>query len=112
MSQLKKEPAWLSAKIDQRLAMMADVITSESGTTDAEMTELLKSQLTVMMTPLTEPAEGATIADMQRWERECDNCGAYSPPGTMFFTGHASRTKWETQIVFMFGMCGTCKELA
>jgi hypothetical protein len=99
------EPAWLSAKVDQKLALMSEVFSLMPD----KLVEKSLSEYDTMLTPLTEPKEGATPADFERWDSTCDNCGAYCP-GTLF-TGQVLRLKWNTKIIFMFGVCKTCKVL-
>jgi hypothetical protein len=90
-----KEPAWITAKVDQRLALMA-----EAGIDAFKDTELV-------MTPLAEPSKGCTDAEYRRWDRTCDNCGAYCP--RQFFTGHVVRRWRGVQVIFSFGVCLGCK---
>lgn len=104
----KGKPAWLTAKVDQRLAFMAEQF-GAAGTTDQMIEAFLKAQPTVLFTPLTEPPENATDAEFERWDRTCDNCGKHCTG--RFFTGSVVREKWDTQVIFMFGTCETCKEL-
>lgn len=92
------EPAWLAAKIDQRVAFLR---THGVGPeVDADF----------VMTPLTEP-EGEGGAAMDRWERTCDNCGAYCPDPIPFWTGSAARDIGTVQVIIMFGTCKGCKDL-
>lgn len=101
MSDLRPEPTWLVSKIDQRLALMEE-----------HMGNAADVPAQVVMTPLTEPGEDATKEDFERWERTCDNCGRYCPPDSEFYTGHSVRMRGEVQVIFMFGVCPDCKELA
>lgn len=96
-----QEPPWLSAAVDQRLAYMIPHLQGvDVGA--------------IITTPLTEPGPGSTEADRERWERACDNCGAYTPEGptSPFYTGHVERrlSTGHRAAVF-FGMCQTCKDL-
>jgi hypothetical protein len=99
----EKIPAWVVAKVDQRLALMADMLSRFGNPAPA------LAEYGLMMTPLSEPDEGATPDEYKIWDRSCDNCGRYCPGD--FFTGSVTRTKWGTQIVFTFGTCPECKEL-
>lgn len=93
------EPAWLSAKVDQRIAFMLD----KSGGWFPEGA--------VIATPLVEPEENATKEEVDRYERTCDNCGAFVPEGTLFFTGTSSRTLASGhQVLVFFGACDQCAE--
>jgi len=116
-------PAWLIAAVDQRLALMEEAI----GETVAEGIEMFHA-LTgyrpgedvdvvskvmagdIMMTPLTEPREGASKEELDRWERSCDNCGTWCPDGQLFFTGQMVRDFHGSQVIIIFGMCPLCKD--
>jgi hypothetical protein len=102
------EPAWLTAKVDQRLAFMAEQF-GATGTTDQMIEAFLKAQPTVVFTPLTEPPENATPVQFAQWDHTCDNCGKLCPH--QLYTGSVTREKWGTQVIFMFGACAECKEL-
>lgn len=95
-----KEPAWLLAKIDQRIALFTD-----------RMPEDLVKPYGIVMTPLTEPRPGATVEEMERWERTCDNCDIYVPEGQVFYTGHSSRVIHGKQAIVTFGACARCAAL-
>jgi hypothetical protein len=97
----EQTPAWLTAKVDQRVALILEVMGAAVKGID---------DYTTVMTPLTEPAEGASPAEIQRWERMCDNCGRYCGVGEDFFTGHLVRDVEGHQVVFMFGSCPRCVE--
>lgn len=88
------EPAWLTAKVDQRLALMADKMGD------------INLDYSVVMTPVSEPREGATREEMVRWERSCDNCGLFCPGA--FYTGTTTRKGFDTQVIFTFGACPKC----
>jgi hypothetical protein len=96
---VKKEPAWLTAAIDQRLALMVEVM--------GPSTFPLAKNYGVMLTPLTEPEEDATQAEMDRWDRTCDNCGK-DCTGLEFFAGSAMRSAFGTNVCFTFGVCAEC----
>src|SRR4051812_4755289 len=98
---LQPEPMWLKAKIDQRLALMEE-----------HMGNAADVPAQVVLTPLTEPAEHASKAERDRWERTCDNCGTYCPAEKPFYTGHVVRMRGEVQVIFMFGVCAPCKALS
>lgn len=102
----RREPAWLTAKVDQRLAFMAEQF-GAVGSTDEMIEAFFKAQPTTLMTPLTEPPENAGQEQFEIWDKSCDNCGKWCP--NTLSTGHTSRTKWGTQIIFMFGVCPRCK---
>ena len=97
-------PSWLTAKVDQRLALMVTTISAFGDPTPA------LDKYTIMMTLLTEPPEGSTPGDIAKWERTCDNCGRYCSDDEAFFTGTTVRERWGTQILFTFGSCSKCKE--
>lgn len=100
MSTLEHEPLWLTAAVDQRLALMKSMLPFRA----------LPEGTQIIMTPLAEPAEGATRAELERWERSCDNCKVYCEPGADFFTGVVARKFHEIEISFTFGMCKRCKD--
>jgi hypothetical protein len=102
MGEVKAEPAWLLAKVDQRLALMKDKLDSPEG-------RLALSVMDVVLTPLVEPPEGSTKEQFERWDRTCDNCGKYCP--TTLFTGHVIRQFMGTKVNMMFGVCPECKEI-
>jgi hypothetical protein len=89
-------PAWLDAKVDQRLAMV-----------DQAMPVVGLAGPSLIVTPLAEPPEGATRRDYDRWERTCDCCGKYCPyPKENFYTGHVQRTsKAGLPVIISFGIC-------
>jgi len=95
----EQEPAWVQAKVDQRIAFMRDVMGHLGWA-------LVKSQQALLMTPLTEPNENATQAEMDAWEHSCDNCG--KPSKGDLWTGSVSRSVDGVQVVITFGACGRC----
>jgi hypothetical protein len=103
------EPAWLIAKIDQRLALMTDVIEQRIG---LGMLSEFAGDKALVMAQLSEPDENATQEERDRWEYTCDNCGAYCPYPVPFYTGHAMRTIGPAQVLIAFGACQRCKELS
>lgn len=95
----QREPAWLTAMVDQHLALVADTLgDAMSGFSDFH----------VVMMSLTEPAEDADADERDRWERMCDRCGRYCPPGSDFFTGTVTRDLQGTQVIVAFGVCPAC----
>ena len=91
------EPAWLLDLIDQRMALIEK---------DAAN---LPAEAALILTPVTEPSEGATDEEYQRWDRTCDNCGKDCTRSD-FFTGHAVRRLKDGRRVYLtFGVCSTCK---
>jgi hypothetical protein len=88
------EPAWLTHLVDQRMALINDKATP------------LLPEHALVMTPLTEPPEGATEAQYRRWDRTCDCCQTFCPPGKDFYTGHLVRELSDGRPVYMtFGVC-------
>ena len=79
------------------------------------MTEALQlaqeSDFAIIMTMLSEPAEGASAEDQARWERTCDHCGKYIPDDGDFYTGTLTRDVGLLQVIITFGACTECKEL-
>ena len=95
MAEELREPAWLTAKADQRLAMMIDA-TGDNFPQDA-----------IVTTPLTEPEPGQ---EWEQWDRGCDNCGVYVPEGQLLWTGHVLRiTPKGSRVIINFGACAACK---
>jgi hypothetical protein len=94
-------PAWLTAKVDQRLALMEEMA--------GELPSLANDK-TLIMTPLTEPREGATQAEFEIWNRTCDNCGK-DCTGLDFYTGHMVRLWKGAKLMFTFGVCTECREI-
>ena len=92
-------PAWLRAKIDQRLALMAEVTGGPENFTGMEI---------VAMT-LTEPGEDCTDAEFTRWERTCDSCGNYCPPAEPFYSGQRMEPWGPTKVLIIWGECHPCK---
>jgi len=98
--QYVREPAWLTAKIDQRIAMMKDVLgPAVEGFADYN----------VVMTPLTEPPEGASEVAVAMWDGSCDNCGRFCP--TLLWTGKSEREVAGVRVVITFGACPQCSGL-
>lgn len=103
-------PAWLTSKLDQRLAKLEDQAGSAISSSGAE----------VIMTPLSEPQDFG-ITDFDIWERSCDFCGGYSPPqteeevaehGADFFTGnYTHELKSGQKVIITFGVCKACRDL-
>lgn len=92
------EPPWLVAAVDQRLAQMKEVI----GNVD------LSGQWPFILTPLTEPPEGASKQLIEMWDRTCDHCEKYCPG--KFHVGMTTRDAFGVQVSFTFGVCPACKE--
>jgi hypothetical protein len=95
---IAKEPAWLLAKVDQRLALMREKLGDEGIT--------LLGLADVVITPLTEPPENATQQQIATWDKSCDNCGRLCP--TRLVTGQVVRMLDKIQVTFFFGACPRC----
>ena len=92
----RSEPAWLSAKVDQRIAFMLE---KTGGNFPPEA---------ILATPLTEPEDGQ---DFDKWDRSCDNCGRYVPEGEPFHSGTCVRfIEAGNRALISFGACDTCWE--
>jgi hypothetical protein len=99
----EREPTWLIAMVDQKLALMEDILGAAlHAQRDSEIADYA-----VILTPLTEPEEGSSAQEMARWERTCDNCSAFCP-GLNFWTGHVVRDFHGRQVIFTFGTCSKC----
>lgn len=90
----KPEPAWLVAMVDQRLALMADMLPPGAI-----------GEHTVIVTPLAEPPENATARDIRKWENSCDNCGQYRRDLQTYST---VREHDGVPVEFVFGACERC----
>lgn len=89
-------PAWLSAKVDQRLALIDQHAAPAA----------LAHQFPLILTPLAEPDEHATAADRAKWERTCDCCSKHCPWPVKFYTGHVQRELPSGVLVVMtYGVC-------
>lgn len=90
-------PAWLTAKVDQRLAMFEQVLGGQL------------EQLHIVMAPLSEPDEDASPEEFEQWDRTCDNCGRYCKEPLEFYTGGVVRYLKDGQPVHLtFGVCKDC----
>ena len=98
----EKEPPWLTAMIDQRMALMEQEL--------GPAVDGLQSY-GVVLTLLTEPPEGSSHAVAERWERSCDRCGLYCPDDAEFYTGHATRELGGAKVMVAFGMCPACRRV-
>lgn len=94
-----QEPAWLTAKVDQRLALIQTAMLAAADSTDPDF----------VMTYLD---EGGQMSDeeRERWERTCDNCGRYCAANDDFWTGHVLRQVEGRQVMLAFGVCADCKD--
>jgi hypothetical protein len=99
MSDEIAEPAWLTALCDQRLALVEEKLDLS-----------LIDEHTFLMTPLTEPREGASKIEFIRWDRSCDSCGQYCPKDKSFSPGQiVKHLSNGHQIMFTFGVCSNCR---
>ena len=96
-------PPWLTAMVDERMAFME----TELGSAAAALT----NEFGLVMTLLTEPPEGVSEAEFQRWDRRCDRCGRFCTVGEDFFVGHTARELAGVRVLITFGVCPTCKDL-
>ena len=90
---LEREPSWLTAAADQRVAKMKDVAGNMITGYD------------VIMMMLTEPPEWATPTEAAAWEHECDNCRTSERP---LITGNVERTARKKRVFIVFGACRLC----
>lgn len=91
------EPAWLTALIDQRMALVEDKV---AGKVDADY---------LITTPLVEYGPD-TRPGFDRWDKTCDNPGCHRYCPTTLFSGHIVRNlKQGNQVVMIFGVCPRCK---
>jgi hypothetical protein len=94
MSELH-EPQWLIAAVDQRLAQMREHMPEPVILTGFE----------VIMTPLTEPHEGASQAEFRDWDHSCDNCGRVTKN---LLTNHVVREFNGKKVLITYGACLDC----
>ena len=92
-------PAWLAAKVEARVALIAAGVTAAARETDAQ----------VVMTYLDEGKAEMTDEERRRWERTCDNCQRYCPDEDEFYTGHVVQMIDGRQVLIAFGVCGICR---
>lgn len=92
-------PPWLVAMVDQRVALMKQSI-GELGF------RKIKRDMGVLLTPLTEPREGATQVEMEEWNFTCDHCGKVDREG--LHAGHHVRYVYHVRVELMFGVCSEC----
>jgi hypothetical protein len=87
----------LQAMIDQRIALIRENVPPSAAN--------------FIVTPLTEPPEGSSDRVMKRWERTCDLCWTYTPPGPDFFTGQAQIELYPgVHVLIGYGLCKSCLE--
>lgn len=96
MSETYREPAWLKAAIDKRVAPFSEI----PGL----------AHWPLVLTTLTEPDEDASEEERARWERTCDRCGKHCP--NVFYTGTATRIVQGVDVIVTFGMCVQCSREA
>lgn len=89
-------PAWLLAAVDQRVALMTE-----------HMPEMPFDG--IIVTPLTEPPEGATDQQHASWDKSCDNCGTYRVWDLK--CGEVTRMFRGSELHIMFGACPDCAVL-
>jgi hypothetical protein len=89
----------LTAKIDQRLALMSEALQA-----------MQLEGLPLVMVTLTEFAEDATPQQIEEWERTCDSCGKHCPWPIDFYIGHITRDVGLLQVIITYGVCADCKE--
>lgn len=97
MSEKLHEPAWLTDKVNVLIERM-----KKEGAS-AEVFEA--AGLPFVMTFLTEPEEGASPIDFERWEMTCDNCGKVS---NQLCPGAVRRIAFGVRLEITFGVCSEC----
>lgn len=97
----KDLPSWANHMIDQRLARIAENLPPAS----------LVRVVPIIVTPLSELREEATKEEYERWDRACDNCGAYCPEPIPFYALVATRQTKGYTVQIHGGSCQKCKEL-
>jgi len=96
-------PSWLLPMVKARVNFML-----------AEMGGALPDGYPIILTTLTEPVEGTSQADRERWERTCDHCGRFCGDGEDFYTGsmglEAMTGTRVQRVEVTFGMCPECAD--
>ena len=95
------EPAWLTAKVDQRLAEIKEPMLAAANV----------SEPTIIATYLAEPDHEPSPDEIDLWERTCDRCDTYIPDDGEFYTGHVVREVEGRQVMLTFGVCAPCKDV-
>lgn len=90
------EPVWLTTRVDALLAELEPALRGAATVSS------------VVLCTLSEPAEDASAAERERWERTCDRCGTYCPDETTFYTGTLTRDQAGVQVIIGFGICPAC----
>lgn len=94
----ENKPVWLTARLDQRLAMIED-----------KVFDIARAHgIHIIMTPLSEEPPGCSEKEAKRWNRTCDNCKVYVPDGPGFYTGQAEARKHKFLVLIPFGCCAAC----
>lgn len=87
-----KEPAWLTAAADQKVAQLAELV--PGGVAAGH----------VMVALLTEPDRDGD--DWDDWSISCDNCGKVCPDDLL--TGTLTRQLHGQKVTLAFGSCPEC----
>jgi hypothetical protein len=93
--ELEPSPA-MQAKIDQRVAFIKEA---------TGFTKNLQVSKTHIMSMLTEPPPGATVAQQKVWDQSCDLCGKHTQQLKM---GTAEEPWRSMTITIVFGLCPDC----
>lgn len=94
-------PPWLQSQVDQLQARVRSQFPP-----GIPLSVVFGNAIVTM--PLTEPAEGSSKKQMQRWEFTCDNCGRYCPDPIPFHTGTLAQ-QWDgVQVLIFYGACSRC----
>lgn len=102
-----KQPPWVSALVDQRMAALKSGDVTSSG--------LFNEKTKVIVVPLRDMPDGA---DPEYWERVCDKCDKYCPPvrdgddwvEDAFFSGMVEERANGLRIILFYGSCPDCLE--
>lgn len=90
------EPAWLTAKVDQRIAEVREHL---AGLANADLFD-------VIMIQLTELDDTATAWQRQHWEFACDNCREFHPRDLR--CSRYEKVIGDQTFVVCFGACPAC----
>lgn len=96
-----KEPPWVTALLDQRIQALKTGEWKGHG--------MFNDIAKVVVVPLRDKPEEV---DSEEWERTCDNCGTYCPPGPedSFYSGMIEKLVNDLRLIFFYGMCPECNK--
>lgn len=91
-------PSWLTAAVDQRLALINDIKKSSP-----------LPGFDIIIVQLTHPPDDVTPEQFEVWDHSCDNCGKLCENDLR--TGHYQASVDGQKVAVTFGCCTSCAEL-